>query len=61
MKSSEEKYNEAVERNMLNAERNKKNGRNKYQGIGLINVYLAMGVRDGDKRYDVRIRELVKV
>ena len=60
MKTAEQKYNEAVERNVYNAERNKKNGKNKYQGVGLINVHMALGIRDNDKRFDDRIKELVK-
>jgi hypothetical protein len=61
MKNKEQKYQEAIERNFLNAERNKKNGKNKYQGVSSFDVCSSLGVRNDDSRYLKRAKELSEV
>ena len=57
MKSKEDKYIEAVERNLLNAERSK---REKYAGKTLQVGKQMIGIKINDDSYDNRVTKLCK-
>jgi hypothetical protein len=58
MKSKEQKYDEAVIRNLENAERKDPK---KYRGVKLAHAKLMIGIRKDDARYDERVHTLTRI
>lgn len=58
MKSNEQKYDEAAERNLANAERKEPK---KYRGVGLAAAKLMLGIRSYDSRLDERVHTLTRI
>jgi len=54
MKTHEERYNEAVDRNIYNSKRNNK----KYKGLELSEAKQKLGIRIDDKRFDEKVKKI---
>ena len=57
MKKLEQRYREAVERNLLNAEKRPKE---KYKGMKIEDAKMRMGIRANDFSYDDQVSKLIK-
>jgi hypothetical protein len=59
MKTKKQKYDEAVDRNILNAQRKAREGSKKYSGLTLAKAKNMLGISKADNSEDARVKTLI--